>query len=342
MKRKLSILLCLLLFVKGAISEEFIIPDGTIEVQEEAFLGCSSMNRIVIPGSVTTIGDDAFLDCGEALWIITEPGSAAIDYAVSNQIDYNADTRYRALLVCQTYPDTYRELEGPIADKAAMRGCLEASGFTVRAESNISADGIISAVQSTFSLANSNDVSLFYYSGHGDDDGSLIGADEGFSILSPAELRSAMDTIPGRKVIIVDACFSGKLIEEKITLLRAAPTGLGSLISSFQSAFRPKIRGAFNADQYFVITAAQANEESMEALVGTKVMGLFTYSFCLGCGWDSIADCQSAYAADINGDQAVSIQEAFAFAKTIPVHYDVNQTAAVWPTNCKWFAPFRR
>ena len=331
----------------SALSETVVIPEGTTSIESEAFSGCTAVTRVQIPTSVETIGDDAFSDCGEALWILTEPGNAAVDYARANQIDYFADTHYRALLICQTYPGTSRELEGPATDKQAMNGCLsnlDETPFVVSSYSNLSADEIVSVINTTFSAANEYDVSLFYYSGHGDSDGSLVGADKSFSTLSPSALRKTLDTIPGRKIVIVDACYSGTLIDEESTSLLQSRslTGPGTFVSSFQSAFRTRLRGALNADQYFVITAAQANEESMEALVGNKAIGLFTYGFCLACGWDGVNNARCNLAGDTNSDDAVSIQEAYAYASQIPMKYNAEQSAAVWPANCRWFAPLRR
>ena len=343
-KKRIGIMLCILFFACAgtALCEEIVIPSGTAEIQEEAFYGCASVNRITVPDSVTTIGEEAFTGCGEALLIVAEPGSAAAEYAVSHRIDCNAGTQYRALLICQTYPGTYNELEGPAADRQAMQGCLEASGFSVRSESNLSAEEMTDAIRTTFSAADRYDVSLLYYSGHGDTGGNLLGADEAFTLLSPNDLRAALDSVPGRKVIIVDACYSGKLIEEDAPRLRSAQSGAGQFVNAFQSAFRPRLRGALNAEEYFVITAAQGNEASLEAGIEGKAMGLFTYGFCLGCGWDSTADSQSSLAADANGDRAVSIHEAFEFARVIPGRFHADQTAAVWPADCRWFAPFRR
>lgn len=343
-KKPISILLCIVLsvFAGVALCEEIVIPSGMTEIQEEAFYGCASVNRIVIPDSVTIIGEEAFTGCGEALMIMTEPGSTAAEYAVSHQIDYNAGTQYRALLICQTYPGTDNELVGPVADRQAMQGCLEASGFSVTSESNLSAEEMMDAIRNVFSAADKYDVSLLYYSGHGDTGGNLLGADEQFTLLSPAALRSALDSIPGRKVVVVDACYSGKLIEEDAPKLRSTQSGASQFVSAFQGAFRPQLRGALNTAEYFVITAARGNEPSMEAFVNGKPMGLFTYGFCLGCGWDGSANSQSSLAADVNGDRAVSIHEAFEFARVIPRQYHADQTAEVWPANCRWFAPIRR
>lgn len=337
----------LLIVSTAALADTVIIPEGTTSIEEEAFSGCSAINKAYVPDSVTSIGAEAFSGCGEALWIITEPGSTATDYSMNNQIDYSAGTQYRALLVCQTYPGTKRELEGPATDQQAMYGCLtnmDTTKFTVRACSNLGSEEIISAIGDTFSTTNENDVSLFYYSGHGDENGNLICADKDFTLLSPSTLKSSLDRIPGRKIIIVDACYSGILIDEDASMLLEGTNAneARSFVTFFQSVFRRRMRGMFNDDPYFVITAAHANEESMEAQIENSVMGLFTYGFCLGCGWNGINDSRHELLADQNGDRAVSIQEAFEYARQIPARYDVEQTAAVWPADCRWFAPFRR
>ena len=236
------------------------------------------------------------------------------------------------------------------------------SEWSVSTRNGLTAAGILSAIRSAFSGATENDVSLLYYSGHGDRDGSLIGED--VEHVSPAALRSALDSIPGRKVVIVDACYSGQLINEDgeatvaVTPADAAASeadgetagnqaaGAQQFLSAFQAAFRPRLRGALNAGSYFVITAARADQESGEALIksGSAAlnMGYFSYAFCLGCGWNGVSGTNASLSADRNKDGAVSIQEAYAFASA-RAYYESNsaQLAAVWPSACKWFAPFR-
>lgn len=289
-------------------------------------------------------------------------GSTATEYAKANRIDYIAGAEYRALIIVQTYPGTAEELAGPAGDERAVSWCLRnlsVTPFSVRTEENLSPDEMISAIGSCFAAADSNDISLLYYSGHGEPDGSLLGADAAFSKLTPQQLRAALDNVPGRKVVIVDACYSGKLIaeeEETGGALRSGKTGntaadaSGSgpdcFVNAFQNAFRSRLRGALNSDLYFVITAAAETEMSMENYVssgsGRAYMGVFTFGFCQGCGWDSPLNQTCELLADRNGDRAVSIREAYEYARSVAQTYYNRQSAAVWPEDCRWFAPFRR
>ena len=359
------------------------LPESLVEIGDEAFAGCSALNAMSVPEGVGTVGENAFSECGEALLIVTGAGSEAVlNYARANQVDYRAGTRYRALLIGQVYEDSpVSRLVGPANDVEALRKRLLQIGWEADVQKELTADGIRAAIGNAFGDATENDVSLFYYSGHGWEDGSLMGTDaEG---IAPGSLRSALDGIPGRKVIIVDACYSGKLIEEEQVVQRgmalggaaedAGPaeepetmsdTGFAkepetaeddgpgdesalaeAFVSSFQAAFRPRLRGALNANDYFVITAARANETSMEDYISSggcrKCMGVFTYYLCLGLGYDGVSGQQTGMNADSNGDGAVSVQEAYAYAAANALTINRDQHAAVWPDGCRWFAPFR-
>ena len=333
---------------------EVTLPASLAEIGDEAFAGCGAMNEVSVPESVTVIGEGAFSDCGEALLILTEAGSEAVSYARGHQVDYRARTQYRALLIGQTYPDSVyvSSLIGPANDIEAMGARLPQIGWSVTTMSNLTREGIRTAIGTAFGGATENDVSLLYYSGHGYADGSLVGTDG--SGLKPESLRSAMDNIPGRKVIIVDACYSGTLIEEdgeqtKGGQLRGAgetaEEAAGAFINCFQAAFRPRLRGAMNAGGYFVITAARGNEQSAEEDFSPKhsgqYMGVFTYYFCLGIGYNGASRQNTALNADVNTDGAVSIQEAYAYAAVNATERYSGQHAMVWPAGCKWFAPFR-
>ena len=92
---------------------EAVIPSGAITIGAGAFADCSALKKVTIPASVLSIGQAAFEGCASSLLISTEAGSAAMEYAASNQIDYQAGTTYRALLVGQcAYESPLTALEG--------------------------------------------------------------------------------------------------------------------------------------------------------------------------------------------------------------------------------------
>ena len=323
---------------------EVTLPESLVEIGDEAFAGCGAVNAVSVPEGVGAVGENAFREYGEALLIVTGAGNEAVlNYARTNRVDYRAGTRYRALLIGQLYEkSTVSRLVGPANDVEALRKRLLQIGWEADVQKELTADGIRAAIGNAFGDATENDVSLFYYSGHGWEDGSLMGTDaEG---IAPGSLRSTLDGIPGRKVIIVDACYSGKLIEEEQVVQRgmalggAAPDGgtegkAEAFVSSFQAAFRPRLRGALNANDYFVITAARANETSMEDYISSggcrKCMGVFTYYLCLGLGYDGVSGQQTVMNADSNGDATVSVQEAYVYAAANALTVNRDQHAAV-------------
>jgi len=322
-----------------------VLPGSVRAIGNSAFYGCETLMEITIPDSVSEIGEDAFTGCSEAVLLHCGTGSAACSYAITHNLDYEAGTVCRALLIGQNYTGTTYALLGPSNDVRAMRFCLQNMSkrpYQVTTVSNQTAEEMLSAIGRTFASASSRDLSLLYYSGHGDTDGSLVGT--GNTTVSPAQLRAALDQIPGRKIVIVDACFSGQLITTRGTTNRGTGPS-AAFVSAFQNAFSQRNRGELNTDAYFVITAAAENEQSAENYIVSgssgRYMGYFTYGFCLGCGWDGVANRAGNMAADTNEDGAVSLQEAYAYAGTYAKAQNSLQSAAVWPTNCRWFAPFR-
>ena len=224
------------LLVYSAGADMLIIPFGTVEIEDEAFRGCVNLKEVQLPQSLMEIGEDAFADCGECLLIACPPGSEAVAWAAAARLDWDADTVCRGLSVGQTYTGTDQALIGPTYDMHAMAFCLRKmcrTNYTVTERTNLTAEGIRNAAASAFAEAGENDISLFYFSGHGDSDGSLVGSD--MSTLTPSELRACLDGISGRKVVIIDACYSGNLIQDG-NEASAAGSSVMSVNSLSQSA----------------------------------------------------------------------------------------------------------
>ena len=244
MRRFLFLIAIALGLAQGALAEALVLPAQLTEIGDEAFLGDSSVAEVVVPQGVLSIGENAFCDCtglcritipasvehlaetfvsgcAPDLLIRTEPGSAACAFAQTHQMDYQADTVYRALLVGQVYEaHPALTLDGPGNDVRAMQACLEMyenTPYQVRVSMDLTGGEILDAIRECFADAQSQDVSLFYYSGHGVSSsdsalqGAFLGAD-GQSAVTAAQLRAALDNIPGRKIVIIDACYSGNML----------------------------------------------------------------------------------------------------------------------------------
>lgn len=328
-----------------------IIPDSVRSIGEKAFWGCSNLARITIHGNVADMGDMALAGCTEDLLICTEPGSAALAFAQANSIDYQAATTYRALLIAQTYlQDSALTLEGPENDVAALKACLEAfseTPYRVSVKKELAAQGILDAIGDAFDQAGSEDVSLLYYSGHGvlsedsQTQGALLGAD-GSDFVTAVQLRKALDRIPGRKIVIIDACYSGNFLSANSALrsndatdTTQPPESLELFSDSFIQAFSARKRGGLASDGYYVLTAASADEESYEADTDGSVMGLFTAGLVKGCGWNS-----DVLPADGNSNGVITLQEAYQYAaNTVNTQW---QHAQVYPASCTWFGILRQ
>lgn len=290
---------------------------------------------------------------------------------------------YRALLIGNTYTGESNELPGCDNDVDGMRtmlGRMTATPYSVTVKKNIRAEEILSSISSTFGNASYNDVSLFYYSGHGanslDADGNptsyhaaLVGTFQTY--VSIARLKTELDKIPGKKVIIIDACHSGQFIARDGTVTQVSSSAFnsqvvnlfanddqlsgdvsrtavvlaadgGELLSEEAPAFIDRADDAnFAKSGYYVITACRSEEKSVSTGYDSngdgkidRYFGLFTYGLCYGNGWNLARNSAiSSLNADLNKDSKVTLYEAYVYAKVMAQSHNPNQTAQIWPEN---------
>lgn len=257
---------------------------------------------------------------------------------------------YRALLIGNTYPGTATEMPGSANDVSGMRTMLSkmtGTPYRISTQSNLSADGMVSAILSTFANAKANDVSLFYFSGQGADavgtsyHGSLVGT--GSTYLSVARLKTVLDQIPGKKIIIIDSAHSGQMIGRS--------SGSTSAVTAKElNAFNSKVIMAFSAQSkgdydlansgYYVIAAAHSTEDRASTGydadgdgVLDKRFSIFAYSMCHGNGWNMATNTTLSLAADSDNDGAITLNEAYSYARYKAKQNNPNQTAQVYPAN---------
>lgn len=290
---------------------------------------------------------------------------------------------YRALLIGNTYTGESNELPGCENDVDGMRtmlGCMTATPYSVTVKKNIRAEEILSSISSTFGNASYNDVSLFYYSGHGANslgaDGNptsyhaaLVGTFQTY--VSIARLKTELDKIPGKKVIIIDACHSGQFIARDGTVTQVSSSAFNSqvvnlfanddqfsgdvnrtavvlaadgseLLSEEAPAFIDRAGDTnFAKSGYYVITACRSEEKSVSTGYDSngdgkidRYFGLFTYGLCYGNGWNLARNSAiSSLNADLNKDSKVTLYEAYVYAKVMAQSHNPNQTAQIWPEN---------
>ncbi|MBR1919062.1 MAG: caspase family protein, partial [Spirochaetales bacterium] len=127
------------------------------------------------------------------------------------------------------------------------------------------------------------DITIFFYSGHGEDDsGNLIGPDVS-ETLAPDELFSLISALPGYKLMIVDACFSGRhsFSEEQNSSVTEAYSSLFSNSSPSLSY----TWGVF-ASQDNEYSAEFNADEALESLGWLRPHGAFTASILMHLGMD--------------------------------------------------------
>lgn len=290
---------------------------------------------------------------------------------------------YRALLIGNTYTGESNELPGCENDVDGMRtmlGRMTATPYSVTVKKNIRAEEILSSISSTFGNASYNDVSLFYYSGHGANsvgaDGNptsyhaaLVGTFQTY--VSIARLKTELDKIPGKKVIIIDACHSGQFIARDGTMTQVSSSAFNSQVvnlfanddqlsgdvsrtavvlaadgSELLSEEAPEFIDRagdtnFAKSGYYVITACRSEEKSVSTGYDSngdgkidRYFGLFTYGLCYGNGWNLARNSAiSSLNADLNKDSKVTLYEAYVYAKVMAQSHNPNQTAQIWPEN---------
>ena len=336
---------------------EVELPYGLKSIGDRAFASCSSLQKVHIPATVSSFGADAFQDSAEALLIECDLKSPAQKYALAKNIDFDADTDCRALLIGQTNYPTGHALTAPQYDVRSMEAALTQNGarsYEVTVLEDLTPSEMLSGISDVFSEADEGDISLFYYAGHGlsspveSRNGALVGIEYYSSYLFAADLRAALDQIPGRKIVIIDACHSGALIGRGE---KGTETGYADPSVSFMKAFlkgdsKLLSRGnSFESNLYYVITASKGSEYSYEDPRGEKVYGLLSNAICLGCGYNCVTEQYINKQADINEDGILTLKEVYDYALNkiheVTEEENVEQTAQVYPENCSWFGLMR-
>ncbi len=248
------------------------------------------------------------------------------------------ETVYRAFCVGVGdyiyFPDIYgnTDLPGPNYDvnrvcqtlSQCRFGSLPTEFSEIRYTTDWSAtkSAILQGIASIFSEADYNDVSYFYFSGHGirvNNTSYLCPTEASYysplsAYISIDELENALSSIPGTKVVFLDSCHSGGFIgkgREDITISQEELAFFNEDIINIFS--RSESKSLLTTNQYKVLTSCHYYQECMGISPTTpgdfEPFGVFTMALCEGCGYSG------SYPADTDLDTMVSLQEAYLYIK---------------------------
>jgi len=264
------------------------------------------------------------------------------------------DIVYRALLVgvgdyVNLPPAPDGDLEGPPYDVNRMRQVLEQSKFgsldtefsSIVELKDLSATkaAIIAGIASTFSEAADNDVSYFYFSGHGS--GPDVPEDTSTSYICPTdtldtssmisinELETELSKIPGTKVVFLDSCHSGGFIGKDKNKITISKEDLESYNDEIINVFsQAQSKGLLTTNQYKVLTSCHYYQTCVELYPPTEdPFGLFTMLLCEGCGYSG------NYYADEDNNTKVSLNEAYEYIRNFVNYLGYEQDVQVYPNN---------
>lgn len=264
-------------------------------------------------------------------------------------------TVYRALLIGNsTYADkSISNLKSCANDVKAMRQALQSGSIgydKIVTKANQTAAGLSASVkEAALWGADDDDVTVFFYSGHGVGNG-LVGASfsPAFSdVYSFTALQNGLSGIPGKVIVLLDACYSGGLIGKSapaayradaasesafVSNAIAAFSGAGDAVAAKGVASKTINKGT----KFHVIASSSKNEESFAI---TDTYGAATWALTEAMGWAhngaKAGTLLSVLEGDKNGDGIVTMAEAFAYAASavsdVLNKYGYQQNMQIYP-----------
>lgn len=275
-------------------------------------------------------GDNAFWGNWSEVVTVTTPG----------------EPKYRALLIGEENYDTV--LSGPINDIQAMSNMLSgmtAMDWEIYRQADATRDEIVSLISLAFAGAAGNDVSLFYYSGHGVTSsgdyysGALVTVD--YNYIPMQDLAELLSAVPGKVIVLLDSCGSGAAISGDSS---SASTYAADHTPTFDPAsFNAGVVQAFSqyngteqnktaelaTEKFYVLTSSAYEQNSRSVSINNIWGGAFTRAFVGGAGYDFNSQVWSGVMpADGDGDNCLTLQECYVYCRNQVSEY---QDVQVYP-----------
>lgn len=361
-KNKLIIVFFLLVPSLLLISGCLFIPHGSLYVTSNPSGAEVYLNGIhygkVTPTLVSYLSPGAYL-----LGLILEDFSMSREESVvvsqnqvtSVHIELLPSTNCRALCIgINNYQDPgIVDLRAPSFDLDRMKEVFENCSFGNWRDSFTNIDtlignqatrsNILDAISLSFSAADSSDISYFYFSGHGWNDGNTSTilpydavAKNASKDITVDELAFVLKSIPGTKVVILDSCYSGGFIgkgcpERETKNYSDLRQFNMNILESFSLVDSLNEKSNLASGEFKVIVSASGDQTCLETLhhpIDGNPYGYFSAALSGGCGYN---DFTFPFAADNDRNRKITLNEIY--QHILNLLYYLEQDVQVYPEN---------
>ena len=200
---------------------------------------------------------------------------------------------------------------------------------------------IIAKMQELFKSSSESDVNYLYLTCHGGEDGTIAIGSDG-QTFSGWELASILKQYKGKFVVMLDCCYSGKIIDankpnKKVASKSEDRFDEQAFLAGFSTGDVASKNGEMLDSKFLVICASCMDEESY-SLVG--VGSLATRNWAMGTGWDSLQNRMISPMADTNTNGKITLEELYQYSYPLVLEdassSNKEQHVSVYPENSQF------
>lgn len=230
----------------------------------------------------------------------------------------------------------------PIEDVNAMEKVFSNQNFSevVRFPDKTKAE-IIAKMEELFKSSSESDVNYLYLTCHGGENGKIaIGSDK--TSFSGWELASILKQYKGKFVVMVDCCYSGKIIDvgkpdKKLASKSEERFDEQAFLAGFSTGDLASKNGEMLDSKFLVLCASWEGEKSY-SLVG--IGSLATRYWAMGTGWDSLQNRMISPMADTNTNGKITLEELYQYSYPLVLEAasssNKEQHVSVYPENSQF------
>ena len=230
----------------------------------------------------------------------------------------------------------------PIEDVNAMEKVFSNQNFSkvVRFPDKTKSE-IIAKMEELFKSSSESDVNYLYLTCHGGEDGTIaIGSDK--TSFSGWELASILKQYKGKFVVMLDCCYSGKIIDvgksdEKAVSNSEERFDEQAFLAGFSTGDPASKNGEMLDSKFLVLCASWKGEKSYSAV---GVGSLATRYWAMGTGWDPLQNRMISPMADTNTNGKITLEELYQYSYPLVLEAasssNKEQHVSVYPENSQF------